>query len=50
MIVPDGMTIHGPGRKYKGGEEVPNDLLPTVKTAPTAEPRKPVKPASNEPA
>lgn len=49
--VPDGMTIHAPGRKYKAGEEIPNDLLPTVKTEPTATadtPRKPVKPAGNE--
>jgi hypothetical protein len=36
MKVPDGMTIHKGGRRYSAGEEIPDDLLPTVKTEPVA--------------
>jgi hypothetical protein len=36
MKVPDGMTIHKGGRRYGAGEEIPDDLLPTVKTEPVA--------------
>jgi hypothetical protein len=48
MKVPDGMTIHKGGRRYGAGEEIPDDLLPTVKTEPVA--AGPKKRAADEPA
>ena len=40
MIVPDGVTLYHGGRRYRSGEEAPNDLLPAVSTDPVAAPRK----------
>lgn len=48
MRVPDGVTVYQGGRKFVAGEELPNDLLPTVKTEPVAIAKKPG--SKNEPA
>jgi hypothetical protein len=50
MIVPDGVTIHRGGRKFIGGQEIPDDFLPTVKTAPTATDKRKSPAPADEPA